>query len=122
MNPPRRAGETNVDYALGQIDTKLGSITQTLGEDRLSDAQFRTWVREQTEEQNDRLGKVEAQVHGMSDKLTDALPRIRTLEDRAIEALGSARTWQVVGKLGQALAGAIGGLIALLVERIYRGH
>lgn len=122
MNPPRRAGETNSDYALGQIDAKLGTITQTLSEDRLSDAQFRTWVREQTEDQNVRLGKVETQVHGLGEKITDVMPRVRTLEDRAIEALGSARAWKIMGKLGQAAAGAIGGLVALVLERIWRGH
>lgn len=93
MNPPRSGGPTNIDYSLGQIDTKLTVITQTLQEDRLSDAQFRTWVRE----------------------------KIEHLEKQANMAEGQARTWRTVWGFVQFALGLVGGSIAVLVERWLHG-
>lgn len=91
MNPGRTGGgaPTNIDYALGQIDTKLQVITQTLQEDRLSDAHFRTWVRE----------------------------KIEKLEGQANTAEGKAQTWRSVWGFIQLAIGAIGGVLAATVER-----
>ena len=93
MNPPRSGGPTNIDYSLGQIDTKLTVITQTLQEDRLSDAQFRTWVRE----------------------------KIEHLDKRANQAEGQAQTWRTVWGFIQFALGLVGGTIAVLIERWMNG-
>lgn len=88
MTPPKQA---NVDYSLGQIDTKLAIISQTLSEDRLSDAQFRTWVRE----------------------------KIEVLEKRAHVDDGRSQTWKVVLAMLQVGLGLIGGIAGVLLERLW---
>lgn len=91
MTPGRTGGgaPTNIDYALGQIDTKLAVISQTLGEDRLSDAQFRTWVRE----------------------------RIEKLEKDANNAAGAAQAWRALWGFIQFAIGLVGGSVVVLIER-----
>lgn len=90
MNAARRTGgPDNIDYSLGQIDTKLQVIAQTLSEDRLSDAQFRTWVR-------DKIEKLEAQSNS---------------------AAGQAQTWRSVWGFVQLAIGAVGGILAASFER-----
>lgn len=89
MTPQRTGGSSNIDYSLGQIDTKLQVIQQTLQEDRLSDAHFRTWVRE----------------------------KIEHLEKQANTAEGKAQTWRSVWGFVQLAIGAIGGVLASLFER-----
>lgn len=93
MTPRRTPEPPNVDYALGQIDSKLAMITQTLSEDRLSDAQFRTWVR-------DKIEKLEGQAHSND---------------------GKAQTWKSVWAMVQLAIGAVGGIAAALVERWMHG-
>lgn len=95
MNPGRTGGGqlTNIDYALGQIDSQLRVIAQTLSEDRLSDAQFRTWVREKIE-------KLERQAH---------------LNE------GKAQTWRSVWAFIQFGIGLIGGSVVVLIERMIHG-
>lgn len=92
MNPGRTGGgqPTSIDYALGQIDTKLQVITQTLQEDRLSDAHFRTWVRE----------------------------KIEKLETQANRAEGKAQAWRTVWGFIQFAIGLVGGSVAILIERV----
>lgn len=91
MNPGRTGGgpPTNIDYALGQIDTKLQVIAQTLGEDRLSDAQFRTWVRD----------------------------KIERLEGQANTAEGTAQAWRALWGFVQFAIGLVGGSVVVLIER-----
>lgn len=58
--PGRRIVSGSLDYSLGQIDSKLGSIEKTLAEDRMSDAQFRTWIRGRVDSIEQRLSELEA--------------------------------------------------------------
>jgi hypothetical protein len=91
MNPGRTGGgaPTSIDYALGQIDTKLTIISTTLSEDRLSDAQFRTWVRE----------------------------KIEKLEKDANTAEGNAQAWRALWGFIQFAIGLVGGSVVVLIER-----
>lgn len=92
MNP-RGTGNQSIDYSLGQIDTKLAVISQTLAEDRMSDAQFRTWVRE----------------------------RIEKLEKQDVEATGRAKAYGTIWGFVQLAIGAVGGIVAAYVERWLHG-
>lgn len=99
--PEPKVGGT-IDYALGQIDTKLATITQTLAEDRLSDAQFRTWVRDQMEKMDGRI-----------DHLESAEDRVK----------GRNEAYGFVAKAMQFVAGAFGGALAIVLERLlFGGH
>lgn len=136
--PPRGVGrrvrsnmggiDSGLQYALGQIDNQLVVMQQTLSEDRLSSAQYRTHVREVLEEGKERMTSIEHEVHTINNKVDDMKAtldaydkRLQAVEDRDTEAKGAKRAYGVMGKLAYGAIGAVGTAAGFLLDKITGG-
>lgn len=107
----------NVDYALGKIQAQLDAITKTLSEDRSASAQYRTEVRRQLADTGEKLGKVSGDLHSAKEDIAEMMPKVVSLEHRALMSKGAANLAILLGKFAHVVSAAIGGIIAILLER-----
>ncbi len=110
----------NVDYALGRIEAQLAMITQTLSEDRMAAAQYRTDVRRQLADTGEKLGAVSGDLHSAKEDIAEMKPKVVSLEQRALMSKGAAQFAVLLGKFGHILIAAAGGGVAILLERWLR--
>ncbi len=107
----------NVDYALGQITGRLDTITKTLSEERADAAQYRSEVRRQLAETNERLGQVSGDLNAAKTDIAEMKPKVVSLEQRALMSKGAANLAIMLGKLAHVVSAAVGGAIAIFLER-----
>ena len=107
----------NVDYELGRIVAQLDGITKTLSDDRTASAQYRTDVRRQLAETGEKLGKVCGDLHSAKEDIAEMMPKVVSLEHRALMSKGAANLAILLGKFAHVVSAMIGGIIAILLER-----
>jgi hypothetical protein len=107
----------NVDYALGRIEAQLGTITQTLSEDRMASASYRTEVRKQLADTSEKVGRVSGDLHAAKEDIAEMKPKVVSLEQRALMSKGAAQLAVLLGKFAHIVSAAIGALVAILFER-----
>ncbi len=128
VRPRRISSNGGVDYALGQIDSQLTMVQQILSEDRLSSAHYRTHIREVL----DSLQGKSSHMEGQMDHVTTALAkmegqlakmdeRIEKLETHHNERTGFKKAMELIAKGGYIIAGGIGSIVALVVDRYLKG-
>lgn len=104
--------QKNVDYAFGRIESILDVIKQTLSEDRLASAQYRTEVRKELREQREQMHAIEIMTRQNAADIAEMKPKMNHLEERALKEEGafSFAAWLV--KAVPALLGAGAGFLA----------
>lgn len=118
----------DVSYELGGIKASLDTITRTLSENRLADAQYRTGIRDEMGKQRDAIGSVgndlaiaKKDIADTKDDIADIKPKMKSLEDRALMSKGAANFAIMLGKVGHLITAGLGAIIAVLLERWIRG-
>lgn len=117
MTPPTH----DVSYELGGIKQALETITRTLSENRLADAQYRTGIREEMGKQRDAISSVGSDLTIAKKDIADMKPTVESLEQRALMSKGAANFAIILGKFAHFISAGIGGIIAVLAERWLRG-
>lgn len=107
----------DVSYELGGIKQSLETITRTLSENRLADAQYRTGVRENMEKQRDSLTAVANDMALAKKDIADMKPTVESLEQRALMSAGAAKLAVILGKFAHVVSAALGAGFVFLLER-----
>lgn len=112
---------SDVSYILGRVESSLELITKSIAEDRMAEAQYRTFVR-------DEMMKLQTQIAQLSALLTQAVtdhahtkstvaeikPVIEQLQEAYLMSRGAAKFANVIGKLSHWFVAIVGGAIALV--------
>lgn len=121
MSPER----PDVSYELGGIKNALDTITRTLSENRLADAQYRTGVREEMTKQRDAINSVgndlaiaKKDIADTKEDISGITPKLKSLEDRALMSKGAANFAIILGKFAHVISAGIGGVIVLVIDRL----
>jgi hypothetical protein len=117
MTPPSH----DVSYELGGINKQLETITRTLSENRLADAQYRTGIRAEMAVQRDAISAVANDMTLAKNAIADMRPTVESLEQRALMSKGAANLAIILGKFAHVISAALGGVVAVLLERWLRG-
>ncbi len=112
----------NVDYALGRIEAQLDTIMQTLSQDRLASASYRTDIRKQLANTDEKLGKVSGDMKTAKEDIAVMKPEVKSLLDRALMSRGATNLAIMLGKFAHVLSAAIGAVIVILFEAWLRRH
>lgn len=118
MTEPREP--RNVDYALGRVEAQLQSIGTTLSEDRLASASYRTDIRRQLAETDEKLGKMFSELHSAKSDISEMKPKVESLNQRALMSKGAANLAIILGKAAHILSAALGAGIVVLLQRWLR--
>jgi len=102
---------------MGRIESSLDTIKQTLSEDRLSSAQYRTEMRKEQKEQNERLGHIESKQQEMADDMSEIKPKVMNLEADRLMSKGARNLAIVLGRFAHVVSAALGGIVAIFVEK-----
>lgn len=118
---PLRADPNDADlaYMMGQITTQLALVQQTLSEDRLSSAQYRTEVRAVLNGLTDRLTHVEGSLENQERDFTAMKPKVELLENQALMRRGVTNFFTAVKGMIQLALGFLGATIALFMEKYF---
>lgn len=108
----------DVSFELGGIKSSLDTITRTLSENRLADAQYRTGIREEMGKQRDAIGAVATDMTIAKNAIADMKPKVESLDQRALMTKGAANLAIVLGKAAHIISAAIGAGIVFLLERL----
>lgn len=108
----------DVSYELGGINKQLETITRTLSENRLADAQYRTGIREEMGKQRDAIGAVATDMTIAKNAIADMKPKVESLDQRAAMSKGAANLAIVLGKFAHVVSAALGAGIVFLLERL----
>jgi hypothetical protein len=115
----------DVSYELGGIKQALETITRTLSENRMADAQYRTGIREEMTKQRDAIGHVgsdlaiaKKDIADTKEDISGIRPKLQSLEDRALMSKGAANFAILLGKFAHVVSAGIGGVIVLLIDRL----
>lgn len=108
----------DVSYELGGIKNALDTITRTLSENRLADAQYRTGIREEMKSQHDAISSVGHDLSIAKKDIADMKPTVESLEKRALMSKGAANFAILLGKFAHVISAGIGGVIVLLIDRL----
>jgi hypothetical protein len=116
----------NVSFMLGQLKQGMETILKTLGEDRLASAQYRTDIRNEIAGLRKEYHDVSSDLTIVKEKIEKIEPKVEALEQKHDREEG-ARSFAVsagsaLGKFAQLILGAVGGSLAVVVERWLRGH
>lgn len=118
----------DVSYELGGIKQALETITRTLSENRLADAQYRTGIREEMGKQRDAingvgndLALVKKDIADTKKSISDIEPKVASLEARALMSKGAASFAIMLGKFAHVISAGIGGVVVLLIDRLIFG-
>lgn len=112
----------DVSYELGGIKQALDTITRTLSENRMADAQYRTGVREEMGKQRDAIGSVGHDLAIAKGDIADMKPKVETLNERALMSKGAQNLAIVLSKFAHVVSAGIGGLVVLLIDRYFFGR
>lgn len=108
---------TDVSYELGGIRNALDTITRTLSENRLADAQYRTGIREEMGKQRDAIGSVGNDLTIAKRDIADMKPKVESLDQRALMSKGAANFAIILGKFAHVVSAGLGAGIVFLLER-----
>lgn len=108
----------DVSYELGGIKNALDTITRTLSENRLADAQYRTGIRAEMKVQSDAINAVGNDLVLAKKDISDMMPKVNSLDQRALMSKGAANLAIVLGKAAHIISAAIGAGIVFLLERL----
>lgn len=108
--------EESVAFQLGAIQNGLETITRTLSENRLADAQYRTGVRAEMTAQRDAINSVHTDLAIAKEDVAEMKPKVATLEERMHMSKGAANLAVILSRGVQLLIGAIGGLAAYFLS------
>lgn len=112
----------DVSYELGGINKQLETITRTLSENRLADAQYRTGIREEMKSQSKAIDAVGSDMAIAKRDIADMKPKVESLDQRALMSKGAANFAIVLGKFAHVVSAGIGGIIVLLLDRYVFGR
>lgn len=115
------ADRPDVSYELGGIKQALETITRTLSENRLADAQYRTGIREEMTKQRDAIQHVGSDLAIAKKDIADMKPTVESLEQRALMSKGAANLAIILGKFAHVISAGIGGILVLLIDRYVLG-
>lgn len=110
--------EKSTEYMLGRIESALDIIKQTLSEDRLSSAQYRTEIRKQLGEGTERMQHIETQLAAVTKDVAEIKPKVDVLEERMHMSNGAAKLAVVLGKVGHVISAAVGGAIVIILDKL----
>lgn len=113
---------TDVSYELGGIKNALDTITRTLSENRLADAQYRTGIREEMGKQRDAISSVGTDLAMAKVDIAAMKPKVESLDQRALMSKGAANFAIILGKFAHVISAGIGGIIAMLLDRYLFGR
>ncbi len=116
-----RTPQGDLSFMLGQIQAGQEIIQQTLSEDRLASAQYRTEVRKELKEHGERMQKMETQLSGVISDVGEIKPKVSSLDERATMSKGAANLAIALGKFAHVITAGIGGLVVLLLDRYVFG-
>lgn len=111
----------DVSYELGGIKASLDTITRTLSENRLSDAQYRTDVRKEMMIQHEAIAAVAGDMAIAKKDIAGLMPTVKSLEQRSLMSKGAANLAIVLGKFAHIISAGIGGIIVLFLDRFMFG-
>lgn len=111
-----------VSYELGGIKNALDTITRTLSENRLADAQYRTGIREEMTKQRDAISGIGSDLAIAKKDIGDMKPKVETLDQRALMSKGAANFAIVLGKFAHVISAGLGASIVFLLERWFGGR
>lgn len=111
----------DVSYELGGIQKSLETITRTLSENRLADAQYRTGIRDEMGKQRDAIGSVGSDLAIAKKDIADMKPKVESLDQRALMSKGAANFAIVLGKFAHVISAGIGAVVVMLVDRFFFG-
>lgn len=118
----------DVSYELGGIKNALDTITRTLSENRLADAQYRTGIREEMGKQRDAISSVgndltiaKKDIADTKEDISGIKPKLQSLEDRALMSKGAANFAIILGRFAHVISAGIGGVLVLLIDRLVFG-
>lgn len=119
------ADRPDVSYELGGIKNALDTITRTLSENRIADAQYRTGVRDEMSKQRDAISSVgndlaiaKKDIADTKEDISGITPKLKSLEDRALMSKGAANFAIVLGKFAHVISAGIGAIIIMLLDRL----
>jgi hypothetical protein len=112
----------DVSYELGGIKQALDTITRTLSENRTADAQYRTGIRAEMKVQSDAISAVGSDLALAKKDISDMMPKVNSLDQRALMSKGAANFAIVVGKFAHIISAALGAFIVILFERWLGGR
>lgn len=110
-----------VSYALGDIKRQLETITRTLSEDRTASEQHRTDIRKDLHKTNENLSEVKTEMMLAKKDIAEMKPTVESLDQRAMMSKGAANFAIMLGKFAHVIAAAIGGVVALLIDKWLHG-
>jgi len=116
----------NVSFMLGQLKQGMETIIKTLSEDRTAAAQYRTDIRNEIAALRTDYLKALSDLQAVKEKLERMEPKVEAMEQKHDREEG-ARTFamsagSLLGKFAQLILGAVGGSLAVVIERWLRGH
>lgn len=118
MSADRVPPQNEMAFMLGQIQAGQTIIQQTLSEDRLASAQYRTEVRKELKEHSERMQAMKAQLAGAIEDIHEMKPKVASLDERATMSKGAAQLAVVLGKAGQFIWAGMGAVVVLLLDRL----
>lgn len=116
----------SVSFMLGQLKQGMDTIIGTLSEDRKAAAQYRTDIRNEMSGLRAEYHDVRSDLNVVKEKVEKIEPKVDAMEQKHDQEDG-AKTFALsvgsfVGKFAQLIVGAIGGVLAVIVERWFRVH
>lgn len=107
----------DVSYQLGSIQNALDTITKTLSEDRMASAQYRTEIRREMKDTRDAIDAVRTDLTLAKNDISTMKPTVDSLEQRAMMSKGAANLAIALGKFAHVMSAAVGGIVAIFLER-----
>lgn len=111
----------DVSFALGGIKSQLEAVLRTQSEDRTASAQYRTDIRKELQKTNDVIATVKTDVTIAKNDIAKMKPTVESLDQRAMMSKGAANFAIVLGKFAHLIAAALGGVVALLLDKWLHG-
>lgn len=110
-------------FALGRLQQGVEMILQTLSQDRTAAAQYRTEIRNEMGGLRKDYNSVRADLDVVKSKVSEMEPKLATMEQRDHEQDGArSLAFSLAGALGKAaqlVIGALGGIAAVMVDRLF---
>lgn len=112
------ASGPDVSYELGGINKQLETITRTLSENRLADAQYRTGIRAEMKVQSDAINSVGSDLALAKKDISDMKPKVENLDERAKMSKGATNLAIALGRFAHFISAALGAGLVFLLERL----
>lgn len=109
----------DLGFILGRLENGQVIIQQTLSEDRMASAQYRTEVRQRLSDYGERLTFIEASLANQTGDISEMRPKISALEAAAHQSIGVRNFLSASKGLVQLILGLVGASIALLIDKLF---